>query len=106
MMPLFFTIGISTKTQRQGLTWYAAGVLIYFLAWVPLLFYPGSAWSLSLPGFLAPAYTPLVWLVGIGLLGDGYYFPLSYRPVYYIAPAVLFLCFHITHTAIVYLQNF
>ena len=106
MMPLFFSMGISTQAQKQGLVWYTAGTLIYFLAWVPLLFYPGSAWCMSLPGFLAPAYTPLFWMIGIGLLGDGFYFPLRYQPATYIVPAVLFLCFHITHTTLVYLKNF
>ena len=57
-------------------------------------------------GFLAPAYTPLLWLIGIGLLGENFYFSVRYRPLYYIAPAVLFLIFHCTHVAIVYLQNF
>jgi len=106
VMPLFFSIGISTKTQKQGLAWYLAGTAIYFLAWVPQLFFPASAWSTSMIGFLAPAYTPLLWLTGIGLLGEKFYFSVRYRPIYYIVPSVLFLIFHITHTTIVYLRNF
>jgi hypothetical protein len=105
-MPLFFSIGLSTKTQKQGLVWYLAGTAIYFLSWILQIYYPDSGWSTSMIGFLAPAYTPLVWLIGIGLLGEKFYFPVRYRPVYYIAPAILFLIFHNTHTAIVYLRNF
>lgn len=105
-MPLFFSIGLSTKTQKQGLVWYLAGTAVYFLAWIPLLFMPDSAWSTSMVGFMAPAYTPLLWLIGIGLLGEKFYFTVRYRPIYYIAPSVLFLVFHCTHVAMVYLQNF
>ncbi len=106
MMPLLFSIDITTKRQKQGLAWYLAGMAIYFLAWVPLLFFPAGGWNTSMIGFMAPAYTPLLWLVGIGLLGEQFYFPLDYRPIYYIAPVVLFLIFHCTHAAIVYSQNF
>ena len=106
MMPLFFTFGISTHNQKKGTAWYLAGIAIYFLSWLPHLFMPDSAWSTSMIGFMAPAYTPLLCLIGIGLLGERFYFPVRYRPVYYIAPVVLFLIFHCTHSAIVYLQNF
>ncbi len=106
-MPAFVTL---QWTNRRGWVWYGLGSLIYFLAWVPLLFAPASAWSTSLIGFMAPAYTPLLWMIGIALLGGEFYFPVSgsarYRPAYYIAPAVLFTLFHCTHAAIVYLRNF
>jgi hypothetical protein len=104
-IPAFFMLA-SPRAGRQGWSWYIAGTLVYFVTWLPLLFAPGSAWSTSMLGFMAPAYTPLIWLVGIGLLGTEFYFPLRYRPVYYIAPAVLFTIFHCTHAAIVYLRNF
>jgi len=67
-----------------------------------------SAWSSSLIGFLAPAYTNLFWMIGLGLLGEKFYLParLRYRPVLFIAPVVIFLIFHITHAVIVYQRSF
>lgn len=106
MMPLLFTVGVSTKTQKNGLIWYLAGTAVYFISWLPHFFAPESAWSASLLGFMAPAYTPTLWLVGIGLLGDRFYLSRRYHPIHYIAPALIFVIFHCTHTAIVYLQNF
>lgn len=103
-MPVFISLGGNPK--KQGLAWYLVGTAVYFLAWLPLLFAPGSAWSNSMAGFMAPAYTPLLWMVGIALLGNEFYFPLHYRPIYYIAPAILFTIFHCTHAAIIYLRNF
>lgn len=103
-MPLFFSVNLKTKMQRYGLVWYVGGTAVYFSSWLPLLFAPESGWSQSMIGFMAPAYTPLLWLVGIGLLGEQFYFSVKYRPVYYIAPAILFTIFHCIHTAIVYLR--
>lgn len=107
-MPAFFSIGISTKTQKRGLALYLAGVALYYLSYVALIFFPDSAWSTSMIGFVAPAYTNLFWMIGLGLLGEKFYFQarLRYRPVFFIAPAVIFLIFHITHAVIVYQRSF
>jgi hypothetical protein len=106
VMPLFFSISTTTRTQKQGVVWYGMGTAVYFCSWLPHFFIPESAWSHSWLGFMAPACTPLLWLIGIGLLGDRFHFPQRYRPIYYIAPAFIFVIFHCTHTAIVHLQNF
>ena len=87
---------------------YLAGVALYYLSYLAQIFFPDSAWSTSMVGFVAPAYSNLFWIIGLGLLGEKFYFParLRYRPVYYIAPAVIFLIFHITHAVIVYQRSF
>ncbi len=107
-MPAFFSIGISTKTQKRGLILYLAGVTLYCLSYGALIIYPDSAWSTNMIGFVATAYTNIFWIVGLGLLGEKFYVPtgLRYRPVFYIAPAALFLIFHIMHAAIVYQRSF
>ena len=105
-LPLLFMLGLSTKSQKLGLGLYLAGVIIYFLSWLPLIFAQESAWSNSLLGFMAPAYTPMLWLVGIALLGDSFYFPVGYKPLYHLVPAGIFSIFHCVHAAIVYARNF
>jgi len=107
-MPAFFSIGISTKIQKQGLALYLAGVTFYYLSYGALIFFPDSAWSTSMVGFVATAYTNLFWMIGLGLLGEKFYFPtrLSYRPVFFVFPVVIFLIFHITHAVIVYKRSF
>ena len=107
-LPAFFSIGISTKTQKRGLALYLAGVALYYLSYAAEIFSPDSAWSTSMAGFVATAYTNLLWLIGLGLLGEKFYFPerLRYRPVFYLAPAFIFLIFHITHAVIVYQRSF
>lgn len=104
--PLFFSIGISTTTQKQGMAWYIIGMTIYFLAWIPLIIAPNSVWSRSVVGFLAPAFTPLIWLIGIAMLGEKFCCSVRYHPIYYIGLSVIFIIFHCTHVTIVYLRNF
>jgi len=105
-LPLWFSIGLSTKTQQIGLALYLVGSLIYFLSWLPLTIAPNSTWSSSLIGFAAPAYTPIFWIFGIALLGDNFYIPIDYKPLYYLIPAVIFSVFHCTHAVTAYSRNF
>jgi leucyl aminopeptidase len=67
-----------------------------------LINFPNSGWSNSIIGFTAPAYTPLFWLMGIGLIGNSFYFNLPYRPWYYISTSILFLIFHNFHAFTIY----
>ena len=68
-LPLLMPLSLQTPRQRLGAVIYCLGVLAYALAWWPLIAMPDSAWSTSAVGFAAPAYTPLLWLAGIGLIG-------------------------------------
>jgi hypothetical protein len=107
-MPAFFSIGLSTKSQKRGVVLYLVGVALYYLSYGALIIFPGSAWSTSMIGFVATAYTNLFWMIGLGVLGETFYFQarLRYRPVMFIAPAAIFLILHITHAIIVYQRSF
>lgn len=98
LMPLRF----SSRTQKNGLFLYIAGILIYFATWLALIYFPHSSWSTSMPGFMAPAFTPLLWLTGIGLIGNSFYFTLPFSRWIFILSSLLFLAFHNFHTATIY----
>ena len=68
LTPLFMALNWDSTQSKAGWVVYGAGMLVYFASWIPLMVTPESAWSNSLVGFTAPAYTPLLWLVGIGLI--------------------------------------
>lgn len=102
VLPVFMPLRISTSTQKFGVSLYILGVLIYFGSWLMQMYFQQSDWSLSAAGFLAPAYTPLIWLVGIGLIGRELYFPAPYKEWFYMALSTVFLAFHVSHTWIVY----
>ena len=101
-LPLLMPLTIQTRQQRIGLGIYLAGVAIYFLSWIMQIYSPDSAWSSSVFGFLAPAYTTLIWFIGIGLIGDRLFFQVPYKRIIYIAISTVFVVFHTTHTYIVY----
>jgi hypothetical protein len=106
ILPVLMPMRIETQSQKFGLWLYISGTLIYFIAWLAQIYFPQSAWSLSVSGFLAPAYTPLIWLVGIGLIGEALYFSSPYRSWMYIVASITFIGFHLSHALTVYMRIF
>ncbi|MFZ1085654.1 MAG: hypothetical protein WAN35_11875 [Terracidiphilus sp.] len=106
IFPAFLLLGFSTPRQKLGLRLYLAGILLYLASWTVLIILPRCAWSTSMAGFAAPACTPIVWLAGIGLIGDELLFPkISFKPWIYWTISALFLFFHNWHAATVYFRN-
>ena len=101
-MMAFMPIQISKTIQKQGLFLFVFGTFIYFISWLVLIYYPESIWSKSAFGLLSPAYTPALWLIGIGLIGDRFYFNLPYKRWIFISLSIIFLIFHNIHTYEIY----
>lgn len=101
----FMPLSIATQKQKKGVVLYVTGTLLYFASWLILISFPSSIWSNSLLGFIAPAVTPLFWLIGIGLIGDSFYFNLTYRRWYFILASIIFLVFHNIHALIIYFRT-
>ncbi|GEM_PF-576120 len=97
-LTLFMPLSIATPLQKKGLLLYLGGTLLYILSWLTLIYFSESQWSNTLLGFMAPAYTPFFWLIGIGLIGDSFYFNLPYRRWLFILTSIIFLVFHNLHT--------
>ena len=101
LMPLF----IHNSRQKRGFALYITGTLLYFVSWLILIYLPESNWSNTLAGFMAPAYTPFLWLAGIGLVsGEPYLGRLYIKPVYFIT-IFIFLLFHNYHAMVVYFRT-
>jgi hypothetical protein len=93
ILPLLMPLRWDTPQSKIGIVVYLVGLVVYFASWIPLMVAPESGWSNSLFGFLAPAFTPLLWLAGIGLI-DGWW------P--YLILSVLFVGIHMIHWGKVY----
>jgi hypothetical protein len=106
MLPVFFPLSIATNKQRKGLFIYSIGLVLYFLSYLLLIYLPESAWSNSLIGFTAPATTPLIWFVGIGLIMNKPFFNIRYRRWVYIILAITFCVFHFMHASIIYYRHY
>ncbi len=103
-LPLLMPLTIKNAGQKIGLGIYLAGLAIYFLSWTMQIYYPASTWSSSLFGFLAPAYTTIIWFIGIGLIGNKLFIKIPYQPIIYIAISAVFVFVHTTHAYIVYVR--
>lgn len=102
LLPFAMPLELAGAVQRAGLLVFVLGTLVYMASWLPLVSAPASGWSSSRVGFLAPACTPALWLLGIALMGQRLWMFDAYRWWYYLVPSVLFLAAHIAHADLVY----
>jgi hypothetical protein len=103
ILPVMMRLRVTTPNQKFGLALYLTGLLVYFASWAVLIASPQCAWSTSEIGFLAPAFTPILWLAGIGLIGKELQIPgVPFKPWIYGTLSALFLVFHNLHAATVF----
>lgn len=93
ILPLFMHLHWDSAHRKAGIAVYLVGMVVYFASWIPLMIAPESTWSNSLLGFLAPAYTPLLWLVGISLIAG--WWP-------YLVLSIIFVGIHVGHWGKIY----
>lgn len=106
VFPLFFRININVSFENRGLITYLIGIVIYFSSWLAIIIFPTSFWSTSVLGFSAPAYTPIIWILGLGMMADSYYFKFEYSKWHFLLPSIGLIVFHITHAVYVYNRTF
>lgn len=94
------------STHKRGYILFILGLAAYFASWLLLIFQPMSKWSLSLIGFLAPAYTPVLWLGGIALIIESYVCHAQWNRFAFFVTATAFLSVHVTHAFIIYQREY
>ena len=104
VITLLMPLHVTSSLQKKGLALYLIGLILYFASWAAIIIFPDSDWSKSLPGFMAPAFTPAFWLLGIVMLGDSFFFKLPYSRWIPASVASIFLMLHNAHTLVVYLR--
>lgn len=104
LLPLGMALSFKSRSQKVGLAIYTIGVLVYFMSWYIQMTQPNSLWSQSLLGYAAPAYTPLIWLIGIGLIGETSFIKsIPLRTLYFLFVG-LFISVHTYHAYLAHLQ--
>lgn len=104
VLPAFMIFSLKTSIHKIGLAVYLIGILIYFMSWGIQIVYPHSAWSTSAIGFTAPAFTTIIWFIGIGLIGNKSYLKIPHLSAIYISFSILFAAIHTTHAYLVFLS--
>ena len=90
LLPLFMPLKFSGGTAPAGWLLYILGSFLYYFSWVVLISRPQSRWSSARLGLLAPAYTTIFWLAGIGLIAASWG---------YILISLVFVLVHMLNTA-------
>jgi hypothetical protein len=99
-LTLLIPFSIKTKTQRFGLLLYILGTVIYFGSWLLLIYNPENYQNVLL--FMAPAYTPFIWLTGIALICEHFFFPFKHARITFLLITVGFLVAHNSHAWLIY----
>jgi len=102
LTPLLMPLEVADEARGFGLLLYSTGLVFYFLSWVMQIGFPESHWSRSRIGFMAPAYTPLIWLAGIALIGRSLFHSVPWSQWIYAGFAAGFLIAHNAHAWIAY----
>jgi len=101
-LPGILYFGKKEKGQSLGWYLYIGGLVVYLASYLMQIVFPGGAWSQSIIGFTAPAWSTLFWFAGIGLVCMRSWLPIPWHRAIYLLSACIFLIFHIGHTALVY----
>jgi hypothetical protein len=105
--PVLMRAGLSSPRQRLGLKVYGVGLAAYYASYFAQIAFPDSVWSTSALGFVAPAYTPLLWLAGIAMVADRLYVRrIPYRWWFYLGGSLAFVAFHVAHALLVFSRTF
>ena len=102
VLPIIMVFSLKKKLQKIGFVIFMVGVILYFISWSFQIWFPKSLWSQSIFGFMAPAYTTIIWFVGIGLIGTKAFIKIPYLSIIYILISTIFVIFHSLHTYIVF----
>ena len=103
-LPLMMVFSLKSKLQKTGFFIYLLGIILYFSSWMIMIISPESAWCQSLFGFMAPAYTTIIFFIGIGMIGNQAFFKIPYLSFIYIFTSCLFVGIHTAHTYIVFMR--
>jgi hypothetical protein len=100
LLAVLMPLSLRARRQKAGLFIYLAGLLLYFFSWLILIFFPYIVTNAA--AFMAPAYTPLIWLTGIALIAEKFYFHIPFRRWYFMAAVILFLVLHNFHAYMIF----
>jgi len=99
---VIMAIKLDNKIGKVGLIVYIIGVLIYFCSYFIVIKIPPILFHNNIIVLLAPYWTSVLWLIGIGLLGNKLFINIPYHYTVYIILSIVFAVIHSIHGYICY----
>ena len=95
-------IKLDNKVGKVGLIVYIIGALIYFCSYFIVIKLPVTSFNNNIAVLLAPYWTSVLWLIGIGLIGNKLFVIIPYNYIIYIIISIVFAMLHSIHGYICY----
>lgn len=99
LMSAFMCFSLDSDMSIIGLAIYITGLILYFGSWLIVIYnrkkYPVFQHIIVR---LAPAWLPIIWLIGIGLMCPFNYFNIPFLSEIFIGISLLFVIIHTLHT--------
>jgi hypothetical protein len=94
---MIMAVNLDSEIGKVGLIVYIIGMLIYFCSYFIAIKVPAISFHNNLIVLLAPYWTSVLWLTGIGLLGNKSFLNIPYHYAIYIAISIAFAIIHSIH---------
>jgi len=99
---VIMAIRMDNKIGKIGLVVYIIGVLVYFCSYFVVIKIPAVSFHNNYIVLLAPYWTSVLWLIGIGLVGNKLFINMPYHYSAYIIVSIVFAIIHSIHGYICY----
>ena len=99
---VIMAIRMDNKIGKIGLVVYIIGVLVYFCSYFVVIKITAVSFHNNYIVLLAPYWTSVLWLIGIGLVGNKLFINMPYHYSAYIIVSIVFAIIHSIHGYICY----
>jgi len=100
---IIMAINIKNKIEKTGLIMYIIGIIIYFTSYFIEIYASDTLFGRKLIFILAPYWTSVIWLMGIGLVGNRLFINIPYHFIAYLILSVVFAAIHTIHGYLCYI---
>jgi len=101
-LSIIMAINTQNKTGKIGLMIYIIGTIIYFTSYFIEIYFPNTLFSRKIIFILAPYWTSVIWLIGIGLVGNRLFINVPYHFTVYLVLSIIFATIHTIHGYLCY----
>jgi len=104
-LSLIMAITLENKIGKTGLVMYIFCTIIYFLSYFVAIYFSNTLFGKNIIVILAPYWTSVLFLIGIGLLGNRLFVNIPYHFTIYIILSIIFSAIHTYHGYLCYTQK-